>query len=77
MSLLAAEGAETAHSKTRRGAPALPVERLFRDARVLRITGGVDFTVDLWAAEAMLARYGRCPEECGGFTDARHGNGNP
>ena len=56
MSLLAAEGAETARSKTRRGAAPLPIERLFRDARVLRITGGVDFAVDIWAAEAMLAR---------------------
>ena len=56
MSLLAAEGAETARSKARRGAPALPMERLFRDARVLRITGGVDFAVDIWAAEAMFAR---------------------
>jgi alkylation response protein AidB-like acyl-CoA dehydrogenase len=56
MSLLAAEGAETARSKARRGAAPLPVERLFRDARILRITGGVDFAVDVWAAEAMLAR---------------------
>jgi alkylation response protein AidB-like acyl-CoA dehydrogenase len=56
MSLLAAEGAETARSKARRGAPALPMERLFRDARVLRITGGVDFAVDVWAAEALFAR---------------------
>ena len=56
MSLLAAEGAETAASKARRGAPALPMERLFRDARILRITGGVDFAVDIWAAEAMFAR---------------------
>jgi alkylation response protein AidB-like acyl-CoA dehydrogenase len=56
MSLLAAEGAETVGSKARRGAAPLPVERLFRDARILRITGGVDFAVDIWAAEAMLAR---------------------
>jgi len=56
MSLLAAEGAETARSKTRRGVAPLPVERLLRDARVLRITGGVDFAVDIWAAEAMFAR---------------------
>lgn len=56
MSLLGAEGAETARSKIRRGVPALPVERLLRDARILRITGGVDFAVDLWAAEALLAQ---------------------
>jgi hypothetical protein len=56
MSLLAAEGAETAESKRRRGAPPLPVEQLLRDARVLRITGGVDFAVDLWAGQARLAQ---------------------
>lgn len=56
MSLLAAEGAETARSKARRHAPALPAERLLRDARVLRITGGVDFAVDLWTAESLLRR---------------------
>lgn len=56
LSLLAAEGVETQASKQRRGAPALPAEQLFRDARVLRVTGGVDFTVDLWAGEALLAR---------------------
>ena len=55
MSLLAAEGAETAASKRARGAPPLPVERLLRDARVLRITGGVDFAVDLWAGERLFA----------------------
>jgi hypothetical protein len=46
MSLLASEGYETAHSKARRGAPPLPLERFYRDARGLRISGGVDFLLD-------------------------------
>lgn len=50
MSLLGGEGAETAPSKARRGAPALPVERAWRDARSLRIAGGVDFNIDMRAA---------------------------
>lgn len=68
MSLLAAEGAETIESKRRRGAPPLPVEQLLRDARVLRITGGVDFAVDLWAGQAHLTRDHRA--ERGAITDA-------
>jgi alkylation response protein AidB-like acyl-CoA dehydrogenase len=58
VSLLAAEGVETAASKQRRGAAPLPVEQLFRDARVLRITGGVDFAVDLWFGESLIAGAG-------------------
>lgn len=54
MSLLGAEGYETAASKAGRGAQPLPVERFFRDARALRVAGGVDFMVDRWAAEAAL-----------------------
>lgn len=58
MSLLGAEGYETGPSKARRGAPGLPVERFLRDARGLRIAGGVDFQVDFWAAQSgLLARY--------------------
>jgi alkylation response protein AidB-like acyl-CoA dehydrogenase len=52
VSLLGGEGVETAGSKARRGAPPLPVERLFRDARCLRVAGGVDFNIDLRAAWA-------------------------
>lgn len=48
MSLLAGEGYETARSKARRGAPAIPLERNFRDARNFRISGGVDFQLDNW-----------------------------
>jgi alkylation response protein AidB-like acyl-CoA dehydrogenase len=46
VSLLAAEGLETARSKAARGAQPLPVERALRDARALRIAGGVDFLLD-------------------------------
>lgn len=55
MSLLGAEGYETAVSKARRGAVPLPVERSFRDARALRIAGGVDFMLDKWSAESTLS----------------------
>ncbi|MBP0456873.1 acyl-CoA dehydrogenase family protein [Streptomyces montanisoli] len=54
VSLLGAEGYETAASKARRGARPLPVERYFRDARALRVAGGVDFMVDRWSAETAL-----------------------
>ncbi|MFI6481774.1 acyl-CoA dehydrogenase family protein [Nonomuraea sp. NPDC050663] len=57
VSLLGAEGYESAASKARRGAPPLPVERLFRDARALRVAGGVDFMLDAWSAEASLAAF--------------------
>ncbi|MDH6133740.1 alkylation response protein AidB-like acyl-CoA dehydrogenase [Kitasatospora sp. MAA4] len=57
LSLLAAEGFETARSKARRGAQPLPVERFFRDARALRVAGGVDFMVDHWAARRLLSRH--------------------
>jgi alkylation response protein AidB-like acyl-CoA dehydrogenase len=54
LSLLGGEGLETVASKARRGAPTLPVERFFRDARALRVAGGVDFLVDLYAARSGL-----------------------
>jgi alkylation response protein AidB-like acyl-CoA dehydrogenase len=57
MSLLAGEGFETAGSKRRRGAPAFPVERAFRDARGLRIAGNVDFQLDYQTARLLLARF--------------------
>lgn len=58
MSLLASEGFETAGSKRRRGAPAMAVERLFRDARGLRISGGVDFLLDYWFSKNLaMASY--------------------
>ena len=49
MSLMSAEGYETAASKARRGAPAVPLERAVRDARAFRIAGGVDFLIDYYA----------------------------
>ncbi|MET8827277.1 acyl-CoA dehydrogenase family protein [Streptomyces sp. NPDC004610] len=55
LSLLATEGLETARSKTARGARPLPMERLFRDARGLRVAGGVDFLVGHRSARAQLA----------------------
>jgi alkylation response protein AidB-like acyl-CoA dehydrogenase len=59
MSLLGGEGFETARSKARRGVPPLPVERFMRDARGLRVAGGVDFLLDYWAAKPGIARYYR------------------
>ncbi|MDX2594201.1 MULTISPECIES: acyl-CoA dehydrogenase family protein [Streptomyces] len=55
VSLLGGEGYETAASKAGRGAQPFPVERAFRDARALRVAGGVDFMVDRWSAEAALS----------------------
>ncbi|WP_437314682.1 acyl-CoA dehydrogenase family protein [Sorangium sp. So ce385] len=57
MSLLAAEGYETAHSKQQRGVPPVPVERFMRDARNLRISGGVDFQLDNWIARMSILSY--------------------
>ncbi|OLB75935.1 MAG: hypothetical protein AUI14_19995 [Actinobacteria bacterium 13_2_20CM_2_71_6] len=57
VSLFGGEGVETPASKRRRGVPALPVERLFRDARMLRVAGGVDFQADHVAGRLLLSRY--------------------
>ncbi|WP_216216086.1 acyl-CoA dehydrogenase family protein [Amycolatopsis aidingensis] len=58
MSLLAGEGFETADSKAARGAPPLPLERAYRDARGFRISGGVDFLLDYWASQvSTFAHY--------------------
>ncbi len=61
MSLLAAEGLETAASKAARGAPPLPVERAMRDARALRIAGGVDFLLDKFFGQTVVLDRGRRP----------------
>ncbi|WP_262056966.1 acyl-CoA dehydrogenase family protein [Streptomyces sp. STR69] len=61
VSLLGAEGFETVASKRRRGAPDLPVERAYRDARGLRIAGNVDFQLDNQAAQLLLAAFHRDP----------------
>ncbi len=71
LGLLGAEGFETAASKARRGAPPLPVERYFRDARGLRIMGGVDFQVDNWSA---MIRLSECYYD-GGYRPAAAGDG--
>src|SRR5690606_16706160 len=57
MSLLAGEGFETAASKARRGAAPLPLERFYRDARNLRISGAVDFQMDNWTARLFIFSY--------------------
>ncbi|MFJ1767924.1 acyl-CoA dehydrogenase family protein [Amycolatopsis sp. NPDC088138] len=54
MSLLGGEGFETVVSKRRRGAPEIPMERIFRDARGLRIAGNIDFQLDNQAARLLL-----------------------
>lgn len=59
VSLLGAEGFETVASKRRRGAPDLPVERAYRDARGLRIAGNVDFQLDNQGAQLLLAHFHR------------------
>ncbi|MFE7314390.1 acyl-CoA dehydrogenase family protein [Streptomyces sp. NPDC057555] len=56
-SLLAAEGYETAASKARRGAPALPLEQAVRDVRNMRISGGVDFQIDNWISGRNILSY--------------------
>jgi hypothetical protein len=63
MSLLAGEGYETAPSKASRGAPPLPLERWYRDARGFRISGGVDFQLDYWTSRiAVLSYYYPAPD---------------
>ena len=54
MSLLGGEGLETARSKAARGAQPLPVERAMRDARALRIAGGVDFLLDKYFGDTVV-----------------------
>lgn len=57
--LLGGEGLETADSKRRRGAVPFPAERLQRDARGLRISGNVDFLVDIQAGQFLLSAFAR------------------
>jgi alkylation response protein AidB-like acyl-CoA dehydrogenase len=57
MSLLAGEGYETAASKAQRGAVPFPLERFYRDARNLRISGAVDFQIDNWTARMLIFSY--------------------
>lgn len=72
VSLFAAEGYETAASKGRRGGHPIPLERFYRDARSVRISGGVDFLLDIWTAVgALQGAYGPAaadPGPAGGAT---------
>lgn len=71
LTLFGGEGFETAHSKERRGVEPLPVERLFRDARGLRISGNVDFLLDVQAARLLLTgRYAAAARGAGGGTES-------
>ncbi|GAB3838656.1 phosphopantetheine-binding protein [Kribbella italica] len=55
VALLGGEGYETARSKAARGAVPHPVERYLRDARALRVAGGVESLMDRWSAELNLS----------------------
>jgi len=68
VSLLGGEGLETDRSKRRRGAPPVPLERAYRDIRMLRTAGGVDDLVDVQAAQALLTHLAYT-EPAGGFRD--------
>ena len=65
MSLLGGEGLETARSKAARGAQPLPVERAMRDARALRIAGGVDFLLDKYFGDTVVLSRVRTAEDLG------------
>lgn len=57
VSLHGGEGFETVASKSRRGAPPVPLERALRDARGLRIAGNVDFQLDNQLGRMLLDRF--------------------
>ncbi|MFC4034842.1 acyl-CoA dehydrogenase family protein [Streptomyces polygonati] len=59
VSLFGGEGFETVASKVRRGAPPVPLERAFRDARGLRIAGNVDFQLDNQLGRMLLSAFHR------------------
>jgi alkylation response protein AidB-like acyl-CoA dehydrogenase len=54
VAVFGAEGFESAATKSKRGALPIPVERAYRDARGLRISGGVDFYIDYKIAQCHL-----------------------
>jgi hypothetical protein len=57
MQLQGAAGYETATSKAARGVEPIPLERFYRDARMQRISGGVDFLLDYWTAKLIIFTY--------------------
>jgi alkylation response protein AidB-like acyl-CoA dehydrogenase len=59
VSMLGGAGLETASSARNRGARPRAAERLLRDARGLRVSGNVDFLLDIQAGRALLARHVR------------------
>lgn len=65
MSLFGAQGYECASSKEQRGAWTLPLERAMRDARGLRIGGGVDYYLDVLAGSELLRRAAAAGYTCG------------
>ncbi|MEU6457553.1 acyl-CoA dehydrogenase family protein [Streptomyces sp. NPDC047065] len=67
VSLLGAQGYESARGKAARGVPDLPAEQAQRDVRGMRIGGGVDFNLDRVLAARLLATYyrGERPERTG------------
>ena len=58
VSLMGGEGFETEQSKRERGADPRPVERLFRDARGLRVAGNIDFRLDFAAGSRLIDEVG-------------------
>jgi alkylation response protein AidB-like acyl-CoA dehydrogenase len=57
ISILGAGGYEKAESKRILGLPDFPAEQNYRDSRAFRISGGVDFLVDLQAAQRWLTAF--------------------
>ncbi|MEU8540272.1 acyl-CoA dehydrogenase family protein [Streptomyces sp. NPDC048717] len=68
LTLLAGEGYETARSKERRQAAALPLERMYRDARGLRIAGGVESLLQARLGLIALSYFPVSPAEPAGGT---------
>lgn len=57
LSFFGAEGYESAESKLQHGCLPSPIEQFYRDARALRVAGGVDFFVDYQAVGAWLKEF--------------------
>ncbi|MBQ1075634.1 acyl-CoA/acyl-ACP dehydrogenase [Micromonospora sp. C31] len=57
MTLLAGEGFETVAGKIRRGGPGEPMERLYRDARGMRVAGGTEVLLQMRVARNIVFSY--------------------